>query len=210
VEAISGSVISFERHVSVCSCKNKPNDSLMKLFALGFLISTALTPLQALAVPIRPTEPVTLKGEIVDWVWRGAMHYAQEQEGWWFEGDKPAHYLLLLNVQNGDAEKLKRVTWIVSTMPVGHRIMREDFKPTQVLLLIPSERLKEIRRGATFEITNYSLSGDERDTAASFGMFTVDGKKPTSAGPLFPDVPSTKKSSRPKSSGLSKRAKKRD
>ena len=186
------------------------NNVLMNLISLIFRIALLLTPLGAMAVPIPRTKPVSLKGEIVDWVWRGAMHYAQEESGWWFEGDEPAHYLLVLDVQNVDREQLKNLTGIVSTMPVRHTIMDKEFKPNQVLLFVPSKRLKEMRHGANLEITNYTLSGDERSTWASFGVFTIDGKKPTSAGPLFPEPPATKKAGRAKSSAPPKRPKKTD
>ena len=182
----------------------------MKRFRLIFQIGMLLMPLFTMATPIPPTKPIDLKGEIVRWVWRGPMHYAEEDSGMWFEGDEPAHYLIVVDVPGVDREQLERLTNIVSTMRIRHEIMDGKLKPNEVLLFVPSKRLKEIRLGIRLEITNYTLTGDERMTVARFEKFTIDGQEPTSAGPLFPSQHSKVRARKTNSPDVPTKAKKRN
>jgi len=182
----------------------------MNCIPLIFRIAIFLTPVFAIAVPFRTENPISLKGEIREWVWRETMHYAEQSQGSWFTSTVPAHYLVVVDVPDADREQLKFFTGLVSSMPIRHQIMDVERKPNEVLLLIPSKRLKEMREGVTLEITNYSLQGDERDTIASFDKFTIDGKKPTTAGPLFPAESTTKRARQSKPSAVPSRAKKKD
>ncbi len=166
----------------------------MKPLSLTIRVVIFLSPLFAVAVPFGPTKPLNLHGTIVEWLWRGEMDYEQAGSvATTYSSVVPAHYLIVLDVPDGDPKRLEAISSMVRTANIRHEIMERKLNPTEVLLLVPSKRLKEIKEGATLDLINYSLSGDERDTFPSHDKLMIDGKKPTLAGPLFPPEPAPKK-----------------
>ena len=166
----------------------------MKPLPLIIRVAVFLSPLFALATPLGPTKPLNLHGKIVEWLWRGEMVY--EQEGSvspTYSSHVPAHYLIVLDVPDADPKRLEEISSMVRSEQIRHELMERKLNPTEVLLFVPSKRLKEIKQGATLDLTNYSIWGDERMVIPSHDKLTIDGKKPTLAGPLFPPEPAPKK-----------------
>ena len=74
-------------------------------------------------------------------------------------------------------------------MEFRHRICDRKLEPNQVIITLPSGRLKEMKDGVRIDLIGYSVWGDEFATYSSCQEIRINGSKPTVNDELIPARP---------------------
>lgn len=129
-----------------------------------------------------------VEGTVVAYAWLSALQHTEEgtESPVLASGHRPV-YFLLLNAPEMPLKKRKRLTDFAKTVSIHHKIVDRKLKPGEVLLVLKSERLKELKLGAKVRIGGYLLRDHDPDLFhdAFHETVDVDGKPTTPADPLF-------------------------
>ncbi len=153
------------------------------------LASIFAAPFCALGIPQGTKVVPSLKGRVIEWVWRGEI--VHQTEGSYTTEKKvevAAHYLAVVELEGADPEVIKSIRFTTQLTEFRHPIIDYELKEDQVVVWLPSDRWKEMRKGAELEITDYRFFVDDWSAFGFCKAVKIDGKNPSAAGELFPEI----------------------
>ncbi len=152
---------------------------------LVFITITIIGVQSAAAIPLGRTEAAEIKGTVIDWKWRGEINYQEESEGFAFQRVIPSHYMLRLKLDAKRAKLHDTIHWFSRTMPIGPGVDAEELKPDEIILYLPTSRLKEMKVGVLLAIEDYSIFADDFGPDAEYSKVLVNGLEAKPMGPAF-------------------------
>jgi hypothetical protein len=151
-----------------------PIENITRLALIAFFLSV----LPALSVPHPRTDKTTVRGTIVDWTWRGKIDYEEEFEGLAFGHTIPSHYIIRLKLVKKRSDILNTINLYSRFLPIGIGIDDDDLKENEVIVYLPTARLKGLLKGVRITIENYSIAADDAGPVAESTNILINGKSP--------------------------------
>lgn len=149
-----------------------------------FLIWFSANP--AFAIPLPRTEKTSIQGAVVDWTWRAEIDYQEEVEGLAFARTIPAHYIVRLKLQKKRNELFNTINWYSRLLPIGVEIDDDELKEDEVIVYLPTQRLKGFLIDAKVTIEGYSIFADDSGPDAESSKILINGATPDILPPVFP------------------------
>lgn len=154
--------------------------SKLILFVLWFTV------IPTFSVPLPPTKKATIKGTVVDWLWRNEIQYQEATEGLAHFQTIPAHYIIRLKIQKKRNETFNTINWYSRTIIIGIGINSNEFKEDEVILYLPSPKLEGLKVDAKLTLEDYSIAADDLGPSAGSSKILINGATPKVVGPVFP------------------------
>lgn len=157
----------------------------MKTLLIASLL--ILTGADSFSAPLPPIKQKAIQGTVVGFVWMNEMQH--EEDGVWNQGytsEWAARYYIRLKAPKLEKKTREKITRYVRGCVIRHRILDATIEDGEMLLLVTSKRLKELKLGAALKIEDYEMQADEWGTAAIHGSLMIGGKLPTVIPPPYP------------------------
>lgn len=145
-----------------------------------------LTAIPAFSVPLPRTEKTTIQGTVVDWTWRSEIDFQQEFQGRAYGQMIPGHYIIRLKIQKKRNDLFNTINGYSRLLRIGIGIDADDLKEDELIVYLPTSRLKGLLKGAKLTIEDYSISADDSGAEASSSKILIDDATPETLGPIFP------------------------
>jgi len=134
------------------------------------------------------TEKKTIQGTVVDWTWRGELYYQEEFEGVAFGQTIPNHYVIRLKLPKKRDKLFDTINWYSRLLPIGIGIDGDEMKQNEVIVYLPSPRLKGLLRGSKLTIEDYSIVADDSGPSAGNSKILINGTTPKVLPSVFPQT----------------------
>ena len=122
----------------------------------------------------------------MDWTWRGEIDFQQEFQGHAYGQTIPKHYIIRLKIQKKRNDLFNTINGYSRLLRIGIGIDADDLKEDEVIVYLPSPRLKGLLKDAKLTIEDYSISADDSGAEATSSKILIDGATPEIIGPVFP------------------------
>jgi hypothetical protein len=140
------------------------------------LCAFVLSAIPAQSIPMPKTEKSTIHGTIVDWVWRNKIEYQQESRGLTFERTIPNHYMIRLKIKEKRNALLNAINSYSMTIPISNCNISDDMAEDEVIIYLPSPRLKGIKDDAKITIVDYSIFTHDFGAEAESANILINGE----------------------------------
>jgi hypothetical protein len=148
------------------------------LFTLSIAVSCIGAPFPAVKAP-------KITGKIVAATWVGLFHYDEINvhpyvniEG---VGESSPKYYIILSATNLSDQLRKKISQYTKNSNFAPKLLQRELKEGEMILIMNSPRLIELKVGALLKITNYDIRGDEFRSWVKHDKLTLNGAKPTKA-----------------------------
>ena len=136
----------------------------------------------AQAIPLKKIKLQEVSGKVLAYAWVGATK--SEEAGAWGHGgfslnyraSNPARYYLVIKAPKVDQETRDAVSAYVREERLAPKLLSRALEGDEMLLLVSSKRLKEMKPGVAVTISEYQIGGDETGPWSSKKTVLIDGK----------------------------------
>ncbi|MBR9759409.1 hypothetical protein GYB43_03765 [bacterium] len=142
--------------------------------------ATVLTCGACLAAPTS-SDTLSVSGKVVSVIWIDRVKFESEgADGLMRSGSLTPRHYVILESDSGTAEQRSQLSGLLS---VGlakwphWSVAKAKLTEHQVMIEIPGRRIPTLIEGATVEIKNYRVTGDEWLTGAEFDELMVSGQR---------------------------------
>lgn len=131
------------------------------------------------AIPIHPTKPVNLSGEIQKWAWIDGTVSKSSGDGMLSSISTVPTYYIILKVSGVPKTTLHSLSSNASSqsrVAIMHPIAEMELKDDEIFILLDLELIETLKKGARLEIKDYTMQGDEWGCASDWSQLLLNSK----------------------------------